>query len=185
MSAPISRSTKSRAASHPPSRYTAAITASSASARIDVFSCPPAEVSPRPSSNAGPMPSRAATPANATALTTALRASVSRPSSRCGYCWYTWSATIAPSTASPRYSSRSFEGGGRSDTVACSAHHERWASACTSRAGSANSCPIRCLSTSIAGWSTRTFAHPAVDVVDRVAHGLQVFEVFVFDAEPH
>src|SRR5688572_9057724 len=86
-----------------------------------------------------------------------------------------WSVTTRPSTASPRNSRRSFD-----RIPACSEHHERCATARRSSSGSAKSQPIRPASEASA-WSCS--GKSGADVVDGVAHGLQVLEVFVLDPE--
>ncbi len=131
----LSRERINRSASaRPPSRYTAPITASVASARIDSLARPPDRSSPRPSRrlsvdaqvqahlgqdpgvdhrgpDLGHLPRRTA-PGGPGRCT--------RP-------------PPGPRTASPRNSRRSLE-----VRPPCSAHHERWAMASSSRAGSLN-----------------------------------------------
>ena len=68
-----SRSTSSSAATQPPSRYTAAITASIASDRIDGFARPPDASSPLPSNITAPRSSSSASSASASAFTTDAR----------------------------------------------------------------------------------------------------------------
>src|SRR5688572_840365 len=87
-----------------------------------------------------------------------------------------WLVTTRPSTASPRNSRRSFDG-----IPACSEHHDRCATDRSSSSGSLNVQPIRPARASTA-WSCS--GKSGADVVDGVAHGLQVLEVFVLDAEP-
>src|SRR5215212_4626153 len=87
-----------------------------------------------------------------------------------------WSVTTRPSTASPRNSSRSFDW-----SPACSEHQDRWATALTRSSGSAKDQPMRPASASRA-WSCS--GKSGADVVDGVAHGLQVLEVLVLDPEP-
>ena len=104
---------------------------------------------------------------------------MSAPSSRSGYTRYTWSVTTTPSTASPRNSSRSLDG-----WPACSAHHERCTRAGARRSG-ARSRPRRSTSCGRLGYRKGDgVLEPADDVVDGVAHRLQVLEVLVVDAEP-
>src|SRR3954471_22064024 len=92
-----------------------------------------------------------------------------------------YSATTRPSTASPRNSSRSF-----GSSPGCSAHQLRWRTARPSSSGSANSWPTRSPSAVMGSTgSSGSGADAAEDVVDGIAHRLQVLEVLVVDAEPH
>src|SRR5262245_38446354 len=89
---------------------------------------------------------------------------------------------MRPRTASPRNSSRSLE-----SWPGFSAHHDRWTRAVASTSMSGSATPRRSARTSIAGTGSLA-AGPSdavEDVVNRVAHSLDVFEVFVLDAEPH
>src|SRR5688500_3888295 len=90
------------------------------------------------------------------------------------------SAMTQPRTASPRNSSRSFDG-----SPATSAHHDRCDIARRSRRGSTNSYPMRSLSADRSGSAAGSSGvlDAGVHVVDRVPHGLQVLEVLVLDAE--
>ena len=74
-----------RRCSMPPLRWTAPITASTVSERIDALSRPPVVSSPRPSLTWSPRPMVRATSASARALTTAARSLASRPSERSGW----------------------------------------------------------------------------------------------------
>ena len=91
--------------------------------------------------------------------------------------------TTRPSTASPRNSSRSFDW-----PPACSAHHDRCARRGSSSSGSANGVaePLGRARQRLGriGSQRRRRSTRADDVVDGVAHGLQVLEVLVLDAEP-
>ena len=78
-------STSRVAGSSPPSRYTAAMTASIASARIDGLARPPDASSPLPRRSDAPRSSSCAISASASALTTAARSLASSPSGSCGY----------------------------------------------------------------------------------------------------
>src|SRR5918997_1972014 len=105
-----------------------------------------------------------------------------------------WSVTTSPSTASPRNSSRSFEG-----LPGVSAHHERWATARSSSSGSPKSWPSRVASavrasagrgrSGRASDATRRSAvavralEAGADVIDGVTDRPEVLEVLVLDAE--
>src|SRR5215218_5120646 len=105
-----------------------------------------------------------------------------------------WSVTTSPSTASPRNSSRSFDG-----FPGVSAHHERWASARARSSGSPKACPRRSARSLRASAgdgrngrardATRSSAvavralEAGADVVDGVADRPEVLEVLVLDAE--
>ena len=69
----------------PPLRWTAPITASTVSERIEALSRPPVVSSPRPSLTCSPSPMARPTSASARALTTAARSLASRPSERSGW----------------------------------------------------------------------------------------------------
>src|SRR3954462_14999615 len=91
------------------------------------------------------------------------------------------SAMTQPRTASPRNSRRSFDG-----SPGISAHHDRCDIARRSIRGSTNSYPRRSLSAERSGSAPGRSGvlDAGVDVVDGVAHRLQVLEVLVLDAEP-
>ena len=145
--------TKSDAASAPASRYTAPITASKQSDKIEVLFRPPALSSPLPSKRYAPRSSERATSASARALTTAWRRSDNLPSALSSRRWYAISAIAHPSTASPRNSSRSFE-----IVSWVSANHERCTRAVRSNEMSENACPIDALNASSASsWTSSGF----------------------------
>src|SRR5436305_810653 len=100
-----------------------------------------------------------------------------------------WSVTTRPSTASPRNSSRSFD-----SWPGCSAHHDRCASAAASFDSSTKGRPRRSFSASRPLTGSRTLPptwtrsgsgllQSRHDVVDGVAHGLQVGEILVIDVK--
>ncbi|CAB4649429.1 unannotated protein [freshwater metagenome] len=122
----------------PASKYTAPITASNASDKIDVFSLPPAAASPLPNMMQEPISKSTAISASAMAFTTLLRKSVNFPSGNSLCCVYTMSATTQPTIASPKNSNRSLD-----SNPSCSEIHERWRMAVANNASSANVCPTR------------------------------------------
>ena len=77
--------TSGEEASNPPLRWTAPITASTVSERIEAFARPPVDSSPRPSLMCSPSPMSRPTSASARAFTTAARSLASRPSERSGW----------------------------------------------------------------------------------------------------
>ena len=85
MSGSKSRCTTSDDTSMPPLRWTAPITASTVSERIDALLRPPVVSSPRPSLTCSPSRMPRPTSASARALTTAARSLASRPSERSGW----------------------------------------------------------------------------------------------------
>ena len=85
MSGSNRRWTTSAEVSMPALRWTAPITASTVSERIEALSRPPVASSPRPSLMYCPRPITRATSASARALTTAARSLASRPSERSGW----------------------------------------------------------------------------------------------------
>src|SRR4051794_23303051 len=100
-----------------------------------------------------------------------------------------WSVTTRPSTASPRNSSRSFD-----SCPGFSAHHDLCARAAASFDSSVKGRPRRSFRASSPATGSRLYPpdlHPSGsgllqagdDVVDGVAHGLQIGEVFVVDVE--
>src|SRR3954451_25033522 len=89
-----------------------------------------------------------------------------------------WSVTTRPSTASPRNSSRSFDS---TDSV-CSEHQDRCATERSSSSTSPKDRPIRSASSSMRG-ERSVSGESCADVVDGVAHCLQVLEVLVLDPE--
>ncbi len=163
-----------------------------ASARIDGFSRPPEASSPLPRRRCRPRSSSMATSARQTEFTTALRTSVSAPSSSSGSARNTWSATTKPSTESPRNSSRSLDsvpgvlgapgavgerlGQQRLVVRGVPERVDETASAEQRRRDGRRSAAV--------DTAPRVPRQARDDVVDGVAHGLEVFEVLVLDAEP-
>src|SRR5260370_280937 len=107
----------SRAAPSPPSRQTAATTASNASASSVCFSRPPVFSSPRPSRKCSPRRSRRAAASRDPAFTIRARLLESCPSLHSGKLARRYSLVSSSRTASPRNSSRSLSRGSKAETA--------------------------------------------------------------------
>src|SRR5713226_331740 len=107
----------SRAAPNPPSRYTAATTASNASASSVCFSRPPVFSSPRPNLKCFPRRRRRAAASREPAFTIRARLLESCPSLHSGKVARRYSLASSSRTASPRNSSRSLSLGSKAETA--------------------------------------------------------------------
>src|SRR5216684_2353202 len=107
----------SRAAPSPPSRYTAATTASNASASSVCFSRPPVFSSPRPNRKCSPRRSRRAASSREPAFTIRARLLESCPSLHSGKAARRYSLVSSSRTASPRNSSRSLSRESEAETA--------------------------------------------------------------------
>src|SRR5216684_5325729 len=107
----------SRAAPNPPSRYTAATTASNASASSVCFSRPPVFSSPRPNLKCFPRRRRRAAASREPAFTIRARLLESCPSLHSGKVARRYSLASSSRPASPRNSSRSLSLGSKAETA--------------------------------------------------------------------
>src|SRR5262245_21498054 len=158
-----------RLASNPPSRYTAARIASTASAKSDAFSLPSDSSSPRPSLRYPPNCSHRATCSKDDSLTSCAFSFESVPSVESVRKAARYSLITSESTASPRNSSCSLS---RQATLFCSLTYDLWVRASSSRAGSRKQWPNAAWRGSVED-GTGMQVNPQIVQEDRLARRLR------------